>query len=586
MNPRRSDSAAESGGPGSALPAGRLSTWIWVAGAMTLLKLWLTSGQTLYAIGGADHDDRLALNLAAALLRGEWLGSYNHLTLAKGPFYSLWIAGVFLLGIPLMQAQQLLGAGACVLAVRALAPVVKSGWGKLGIYSLLLWNPMSFDAGGLGRVLRQDIYPHLTLMLFAAMIALYVRRAAPWRRLAPWAATLGLTWAAFWLNREESIWIVPSLILLGAAYVIGAGRHSRPALVNTSRVAVIAALGALAPILTVCALNARHYGWFGTVEFRAAAFKDAYGALLRVRPEEEIPFVPVTRATRERIYAVSPAFAELKPYLEGDIGRDWATISSPLTHCRPEEQEIGGGWFMWALRQAVEAAGHGHDARAALRFYAQIAREVNQACDRGTLPAGPHRSGFVPPWQEGQIAALPRTLLDFGWYLISFDDFTAGAPGSMGSAAELDYFRDLTRMRLSRPTEALGYEYALPNQQQLDTWKVETLRAAGEILRKVFCALILIAHLVVIIRAVQLALRRELTYPVVLAVAAWIGCAACLLVCALVQVTSFPTRSQVYFAPAYPLLLLFVAAVMLDAVRAGCRGPGREIARAAVVPTG
>jgi hypothetical protein len=546
----------------------RLSAWFWAACALTILKLWLTNGQTLFAIGDASYDDRLFLNLATALLRGEWLGSYNSLTLAKGPFYPLWVAFVFLLGVPLRQAEQLLYAGACALTVRALAPLVKNGWGRLGLYALLLWNPMSFDTQELGRVMRQNIYPPLTLILFAAMIALYVRRGESWRRLAPWAATLGLAWAAFWLTREESIWIAPSLILLGAAVIIGAWRHSPAALLNVGRVAVIATLCALAPILTICALNARYYGWFGTVEFRARAFKDAFGALLRVRPEEEIPFVPVTRATRERIYAVSPAFAELKPQLEGNIGRNWASVSSFLTHRRPEEREIAVGWFMWALRQTVEEMGHGRNARDALAFYEQIAREVNQACDDGRLPAGPHRSGFMPPWREGQILALARTFLEFANQFESFNRFNAHTPGSVGSASDLDYFRDVIRTRLSPPTQALGYEYVLPYQKRLDGWKVDVLHRIGKTLRHVLLALVWAAQVLWLVRAGQLIWRRQLTYPFVLAVAAWGGCAACLLVCALVQVTSFPTLSIVYFAPAYPLLLLFVAAVLLDTVGA------------------
>ena len=564
MNPLPSNPASESCSPGRAILAGRWGAWVWVAGALTLLKLWLTNGQTLYAIGGAIHDDRLFLKLAATLLRGEWLGAYNYLTLAKGPFYSLWIALVFLLGVPLMQAQQLLYAGACALTVCALAPLVKNGWGKLGIYALLLWNPMSFDAAELARVLRQSLYAALALILFAAMIALYVRRTEPLKRLAPWAVTLGLAWAAFWLTREESVWIIPSLVLLGAAIIVGTWRHSREALINAGRVAVIAAFCALAPIMTICALNARYYGWFGTVEFRATAFKDAYGALLRVRPEREIPFVPVTCATRERIYGASPAFAELKPYLEGTLGRDWARLSSFLTRCPPEEREIGGGWFMWALREATEAAGHGRDAHAALAFYAQMAREINQACDRGELPAGPRRSGYLPPWRQGRTLAVARTFLEFTDFFASFRHFSAYSPGSEGSAAELDFSRDLTRAKLSPPTEALGYEYALPHQKTVDGWKVDVLHHIGQFVRKVMLLLVVVAQLSFLVRAAQLAWRRSLTYPFVLAVAAWGGCVACLLVCALVQVTSFPTLSIVYLAPAYPLLLLFVAAVILD----------------------
>lgn len=567
-----SDPAARASGSRRFVLAGRGRLWLWAAAAMTLFRLWLTASQTLHAIGGATHDDRLFLNLAASLLRGEWLGPYNNLTLAKGPFYSLWIALVFLLGVPLMQAQQLLYTGACALTTRAFAPVIRSGWARCGLYALLLWNPMSFDAQEMSRVLRQNLSPSLALMLFAAMVALYVRRAEAWRRLAPWAVALGLTWAAFWLTREDGVWLVPSLCLLGAAHVIVAWRQSRVARFNVVRVAATAGFCALAPLFVVCALNARAYGWFGTVEFRAATFKDAYGALLRVQSAERIPFVPVTRSARERIYAVSPAFAELRPYLEGTIGRDWATISSPLTHRPPEALEIGGGWFMWALRQSVEAAGHGRTADDALNFYARLAREVNEACARGRLPAGPPRSGFLPPWQAGQTAMLARTLGEFADFFVSFRRFSAYTPGSEGSRKELDYFRDLTRARLSTPTEALGYEYALPYQQSLAGWKLAVLQGIGKTLRPVLLVLGLLAQAAWLMRAAWLAWQRRLTYAFVLAAAAWGGCAACLLVCALVQVTSFPTLAITYLAPAYPLLLLFVAAVLLDTT--GARAPG------------
>jgi hypothetical protein len=88
-------------------------------------------------------------------------------------------------------------------------------------------------------------------------------------------------------------------------------------------------------------------------------------------------------------------------------------------------------------------------------------------------------------------------------------------------------------------------------------------------------ALVLAAQVTWLVRAVWLAWQRSLTYPFVLALAAWGGCVACLLVCALVQVTSFPTLATVYLAPAYPLLLLFVAAVILDTVGAWPR-PAHE----------
>ena len=113
--------------------------WLAVALALTALKLWLTRGPGVYAMGSAGLDDRLFIELAQHLVRGEWLGPYNELTLAKGPFYPLFIAATFLVGVPLFLAQHLLYAAACGLFVRALRPMVtvvrmvspaKTGLGK------------------------------------------------------------------------------------------------------------------------------------------------------------------------------------------------------------------------------------------------------------------------------------------------------------------------------------------------------------------------------------------------------------------------------------------------------------------------
>jgi len=545
-----------------------LPAWVLGAVVLTLVKLWFTSGQPLYAIGGATHDDALFVRLADSILSGAWLGSYDCLTLAKGPFYSMWMAGVFFVGLPLTLVQQLVYVGACILLVRALLPLIPNDWLKLGIFALLLWNPMSFAGGELGRVLRQALTAPMALVLFAAAAALYVRRGEPGKRLLPWAAIFGFTWGGFWLTREDGVWILPGLAIVGGAYLVGAWRDSRGALLNIARVALVATVTAAIPILAVCALNRHYYGWFGTVEFRAAEFKEAYGALLRVTPARRIPFVPVTREMRERIYAVSPSFAELRPYLEGDTGRNWAANSSSLIHRPPQEREIGGGWFMWALRQTVAEAGHGHNAREALSFYAQIAREVNLACEDGRLSAGPKRTGFMPPWQPGNLSDLWDKSMRFSWAFATLDGFTGRTPPSYGNATQLDQFRDLTRMRLSRPADASGYEYALPHQKSLNAWKAGALQDLGEILRKLALALILAAQLTLLVRLARcVGDWRRSTFPLVLAAASWVGCASCLLVCALVDVTSFPAGSVVYFSPGYPLLFLFVVAIILDAVQ-------------------
>jgi hypothetical protein len=65
---------------------------------LVLIKLSLVEDQQMFVFSYAGHDDRLFVSLAENILRGEWLGEYNNLTLAKGPFYPVWISMIFLLG--------------------------------------------------------------------------------------------------------------------------------------------------------------------------------------------------------------------------------------------------------------------------------------------------------------------------------------------------------------------------------------------------------------------------------------------------------------------------------------------------------
>ena len=542
--------------------------WFWCAIVCTLLKVWLTRGQTVFAIGPASIDDRLFLRLGNSILNGEWLGTYDNLTLVKGPFYPMWVAGVSAMGVPLRLAEQLAYAGACALLIHAIAPILRPLWARTSLYLLLLWNPMTYEMPTLGRVLRQNIYTPLAIVIFAALIALYARRDAPWKRLLPWACTLGLSLSAFWLTREESIWIAPSVIVLMGTALWGAWRSGHTPQLRLMLTAFgTSALLAVIPILTVCALNAHYYKWFGTVEYRAAEFHSAYGALLRVRVGPEIHRVPVTREAREAIYAVSPAFAELRPFLEGELGATWSRISQGFTNIPAEERQIAGGWFMWCLRDAVTAAGHTHNAGESMAFFQRIADEVNQACDEGRLPSGPRRSGFLPPWRTGQTQALASTFVEFADFFASFRGFNAHSPASIGDTASLQLFQRMTRERLSpSPDSPATREMDAPSR--LDEWRTSLLQRIGKALRWIIFSATIAAHAGAVWLAVRAWRERRLPYPLLLAVAAWGACLACLLINALVHITSFPTLSTGQFAAAYPLLLLFVGAVVIGVTQA------------------
>ena len=521
--------------------------------ALVLVKLWLVSGLTVQAIGPSGHDDRLFLSMTSHILQGHWLGDYNQMTLAKGPFYSLFAAGAFVLGVPLFTAQHLLYALACAVLLRALRPLALGFWTSMGLFTALLFNPTTYENT---RVLRQNITPAMSLFILAALIALYLQREAPLRRLIPWALLLGATLSAFSLTREDGIWIAPALLLPWAMTGWLIWRSHPQDRLRRLGVAIGFPLGIYyAVILTVCCLNWHHYGIFTTCEFRVTAIKKAYGALTRVAPSVWHPYIPVSRETRERIYAVSPAFAELRPELEGQLGFNWANNSRSVSGLPPEAHEIAGGWFIWALRDAVAATGHARSGAEAQVFYTRLANEVNAACDQGLLKAGPARASFLSPWHRDYNAPLIKAFKKAATLLLTFSDLTIKSRDSEGSPTSLLMFADLTREPLSPVS---GTTSPLIGQNTMNGIKLSILRPVAKTYHVVMPWLVIGAILCFLTGGIRSLRRGCLNYWSLFSTGLLGSWLALVLICALVDTTSFPAIYPSYMTGAYGFLIFFV----------------------------
>jgi len=428
---------------------------------LSLTKLWLVGRLTLFAIGYNVHDDRLFLTLANSLLSFKWLGHYNNLTLAKGMFYPLWIALTFLSGIPLLLSQHLLYIAACVVLIIAVRPLMPRPSMLLLCYAILLFNPMSYTDVVMTRVVREGIYPALTILVIACAIGLLVRHDRQLKNLAVWSRGLGFALSAFWLTREEGIWIIPSILVIVGFSALSIWR-TKP--IDWRRLFILCVLPFViwAVILgTIAGINKLRYGVFNTVDTKSRSFLSAYGALLRVKHARWRPYIPVPKETRERIYEVSPAFSELRPFLEGDAGKNWAEHGcKALSIC----EEIAAGWFMWAFRDAVAAAGHYESGTSAANYYRRMATEINAACEDGKLDCFAKRSSVMPPWHAEYFEPLLNTSVRAAVFLARFDGFKASSSPSKGSGESLMFFRDLTRERLSPPNRLQIIGWAVTSQ--------------------------------------------------------------------------------------------------------------------------
>lgn len=409
----------------------------------------------------AGHDDGLFLKNAFHILMGDWLGVYNQMTLAKGPAYSIFLAANAVLGIPVTLSIASLYAFACVVFIRVLARGRPQGILFLGLFLILLFQPALFPT----RVLRENIYQSFTLLVIAGVI--FIGRQQQKQYLK--ALLFGLVLGAFWITREEGVWILPGIALY-LGFVILVRWKSRSGLrLLLAHLGLFFLAAGFVP-LAVSTLNYLKYDSFEVVDFKNPSFVRVLNRLNSVSISSELPFVPVPHAKRDLIYQVSPAFAELEDYFENK-GQSWKQAG-----CEINPKTCGdytGGFFMWALRDAVAEKGYYGSPEQANVFYDRVSTEIDAACQTSRLSCTSRTLPFlpvIPPESLNRIPAAFKAAIQFSTYRFGAPIMDGASTGPLGTLNNVRIFLGNPKTMPSADEEMVliaGWYYA-PNQDWIE----------------------------------------------------------------------------------------------------------------------
>ncbi len=349
------------------------------------------------------HDDALFMTLGKDLATGRWLGPYSQFTLMKGPGYPAFLALNSWLGLPIGLSHAAFQCAAIGLFFWVVSRTTSMPNLALFGFVFTLWAPAPYL---FASVMRAAIYPGETLLVLATLYYALFGDLLPNARIR-WALLSGLLSGWFFLTREAGVWIAP-----GVAIIVFYGAWCAWRKRVFVRDALTPLLAALIALMTVRGgfhtLNWIAYGKATGVETNSAPFKDALGVLQSVDAGARIPYVPVSRQARFAIYAVSPSFSSLKDYF------DPANGSTPWQFgCSSYPQscgDIAGGWFMWALRDAVASKGYYSSPARAAAFYRQLIKEVTKACREHRLKCSPSLFALLPHISAAQWGKLPSSL--------------------------------------------------------------------------------------------------------------------------------------------------------------------------------
>ena len=580
----------------------RETLWTVAYAVSIVLYVEIMANVPLVAIPAAGHDDALFVHLAVNLVKGDWLGPYNNLTLAKGAFYPLWIAGTWIVGLPLLVTQGFAYALGCLLLARGLRPWLRSEAVTFLVFLVLLLNPAVYGSGQL-RVIREGIYVPETLLIAAGVAWWFRWRDRGLLRRGAVAAALGVLLVAFWTTREEGVWILPFLAASAVlAVVLDGGRVLRPdgaavfrlegfrsgalraCLPHLTRTAVLAGVTAGVAVLGVGLVtwkNQQRYGVPDTVEFKQSAFLSGYGSLSRIRHQGgHLPYVVIPREVLQRAYEVSPAAAELQPYFDSPAPNGFAQVGCDTYGVVPCDSEVRAGWFMWALRDAVAQAGHYRSAPEARAFYTRLAEEIGAACDDGRLDCLPPRSTMAPPFQLSFVGDTVRTFGRMLVFMATLDGVTVPRnPISCvaDDCGQLPYyvsFLDMVHTTLFVVPPGMAADFQRRSGETIQwpfqarsAWIAGKLEAVSAGYRALLPWLLPLAVLAYAGMGVAAILRRcvEPLFLIASLAALVVLVRAALL--AYLDVVAIPSLNSLYLSPAYPALLVFAMAAVLGAIR-------------------
>ncbi len=396
---------------------------------VALLKLWLVA-DTPIAARAIPHDQQRYAEMADQVIRGHWLGDYDAMTLIREPSYPVFIAVVHAVGVPLRLAVELLLIGASGLLACVLVRLGLPRSVAFCCFAVLVLQPHSL-------LVDRELLPsgfYLPVLLMAIALLLLAGNAVRARNRWLHAGGAGLLLGILWTTRPEKP-LVLGLVLVFAG-LDALARRARGSGWRASLAAAAGVIGiAFASIASVAcgfaAMNALHYGVFRTSDLSGGGFAAANRALLSIEHASPRRFVLVPRDVRERVYAVSPAFRELRPHLE-QVGWGRNVSCNLVQVC----DDYAGAWFMWTLREAAGRAGHmgsageaagraghmgsareaagraGHmgSAREADAWFQRVADDIENARVRGELPPARSTLGFLHPYPDTYLPHLGTSL--------------------------------------------------------------------------------------------------------------------------------------------------------------------------------
>ena len=510
-----------------------------------LIKLFIVNGQILN-IKGYSHDDGLFVSSAESILNNNWLGTYNDRTLSKGVSGILFIALSSKLKIPFLLAEQILYFITCISIIIMLKNIIKNKKILFLIFAILLMNPISYS-DAFSFVYRDGLYTSLILLLIAYSFQIFFNYKENLKKIIFYSIIFGLIYGLIYLCREETSSLTPYIVCAGIITIsfIFFDKKCDKKIQRVLYILFIPAIITITMITTISTINYKYYGRFITNDFTSKDFKDAYGAITRIKQKKYIKRVPLNEESREELYRLSPTFKELKPFLEGK-GKKY--FNKPLN----DYQE---GFLYWAVREGAYELGYYKDAKTSKEFYTRLTNEINELCDNKKNECKKKRSSLIAPIYPETIEELKIFIPKTFSYQITYKNVLVEIPPS----------------RKANTTQFTRVTHNEAKYNSKDKYNISFMNSILKIYSKInpyIMIISLISYIFIMIRFFKKEIRKNYYKQVILLngiLAIYLIRIATIAFVGAHEYTSVINKCQ-YLAPTYPVQSLFSVLAIIFAI--------------------
>lgn len=333
------------------------------------------------------YDDLLQLKNAISIASGNWLGkTYSYISMTKNVGYLLFLALTQLLNIPYSVLYGLLISLSSFSFIKAIQPVVKSKKLLLLIFFVIIFTPINH--GAFYRIYRNALVPWVLLLIISSYIAIFIRRRDRLSLFLPWTILAFFSIMYFWTLREDSIWILPFILVAAITIVILYKRDLHEILLRSVLV-LLPLIGIVVSNVWVSAINYSYYGIWGVNDRSDTAAAKAMSLIYKIEDNQ---------TTDSTVWASRKAF-ELAIKASPSLRTVGNTVLASYGLWAGKNTDIKGDIAQWAFRFGVEEEGYYHgNGKKTNALYKAIANELGEAFQKGKLKK---RDGIYLSTQTG-----------------------------------------------------------------------------------------------------------------------------------------------------------------------------------------